>query len=623
VSGVDPVTLEIVEGTLASIEREVETAIGRTARSPMIRDAHDFRAGIHDARLRKLTGRSYSALVHPVTRDFPLDTMRPGDVFFHNDVYLSEGGIGHLPDLCVTVPVFAGGRVVAFVQAFGHHDDIGGAVPGSMPSHATSVFEEGLMVPPIRLWDQGVPNRAALTIMTRNSRMPDSLAADLDAECSACLMGARRLAELFDRYGVPVVEACFDAIVEATTEAFRREILARIPDGTWAWEDYAEHDGVDPPRLHTQRITLTKTSEAGGRLVLDFAGTSPQAKGPINHAGDYADGNFLAKWLAPILRNLAETPERAAQLDVNEGVVPLLELRFPPKGTLLTPVFPAPTNARTFVILRLLGVLAGVLAKATGGAMPADQETIRYTGVYGDDADGRPYLMREVLGGGSGGRPYADGEDTVHVVPDSRNIPVEFAESRWPFLVERLSLAVDSGGPGRHRGGLGYQKHIRMLRDAQFMSIADRSRLACWGVAGGRAGRPFEVVIDPGGPAERAVDALADAEPVRAGEVIRIRTTGGGGWGDPLDRPYDEVLRDLRWHKVSVAGARDDYGVVVTGPPEEPALDRAASDALRAARRAARTGGEPFFDRGPGYAMLAGQPSADIDQPDGRGRVTP
>jgi N-methylhydantoinase B len=622
VSGVDPVTLEIVEGTLASIEREVETAIGRTARSPMIRDAHDFRAGIHDARLRKLTGRSYSALVHPVARDFPLDTMRPGDVFFHNDVYLSEGGIGHLPDLCVTVPVFAGGRVVAFVQAFGHHDDIGGAVPGSMPSHATSVFEEGLMVPPIRLWDQGVPNRAALTIMTRNSRMPDSLAADLDAECSACLMGARRLAELFDRYGVPVVEACFDAIVEATTEAFRREILARIPDGTWAWEDYAEHDGVDPPRLHTQRITLTKTSEAGGRLVLDFTGTSPQAKGPINHAGDYADGNFLAKWLAPILRNLAETPERAAELDVNEGVVPLLELRFPPKGTLLTPVFPAPTNARTFVILRLLGVLAGVLAKATGGAMPADQETIRYTGVYGDDADGRPYLMREVLGGGSGGRPYADGEDTVHVVPDSRNIPVEFAESRWPFLVERLSLAVDSGGPGRHRGGLGYEKHIRMLRDAQFMSIADRSRLACWGVAGGRAGRPFEVVIDPGGPAERAVDALADAEPVRAGEVIRIRTTGGGGWGDPLDRPYDEVLRDLRWHKVSVAGARDDYGVVVTGPPEEPLLDRAASDALRAARRAARTGGEPFIDRGPGYAMLAGQPSADIDQPDGRGRVT-
>ncbi|MGI8530726.1 MAG: hydantoinase B/oxoprolinase family protein, partial [Geodermatophilaceae bacterium] len=183
---VDPILLEIVEGTLASVEMEVETAIARTSRSPMIRDAHDFRAGIHDRKLRKLTGRSYSALVHPIARDFPLSTMRPGDVFFHNDVYTSEGGIGHLPDLCVTVPVFHAGEVVAFVQAFGHHDDIGGAVPGSMPSHATSVFEEGRMVPPIRLWDQGVPNRAALTILTRNTRMPDSLAGDLDAECSAC-----------------------------------------------------------------------------------------------------------------------------------------------------------------------------------------------------------------------------------------------------------------------------------------------------------------------------------------------------------------------------------------------------------------------------------------------------
>jgi N-methylhydantoinase B len=599
----DLILVEIVKGTLASIEREVETAIGRTARSPMIRDAHDYRAGIHDRKLRKLTGRSYSALVHPVVRDYPLETMRPGDVYFHNDVYLSEGGIGHLPDLCVTVPVFHEGGVVAFVQAFGHHDDIGGAVPGSMPSRATTVFEEGLMVPPIRLWEAGRRNEAALRIMTRNSRMPESLAADLDAECSACLMGARRLVELFVRYGRSTVEDCFDAIIDTTTRAFRTEILSRIPDGSYVWEDYAEHDGVDPPRLHAQRITLTKTPD---RLVLDFTGTSPQAKGPINHAGNYADGNFLAKWLAPILRNLADTPERMAELDVNEGVVPLLELRFPPPGTLLTPIFPAPTNARTFVILRLLGVLSGVLAKAVDGRMPADQETIRYTGVYGTDPDGAPYLMREVLGGGSGGRYYADGEDTVHVVPDSRNIPVEFAESRWPFIVERLGLAVDSGGPGRYRGGLGYDKHIRMLRDAHFMSIADRSVLACWGVRGGRAGRPFSVVIDPGGPNERAVDALADAEYVRAGEVIRIRTTGGGGWGDPLDRPYDEVARDVRWGKVSPGAAREDYGVVIG--------DRDASEALRASRRRAARDDAPFFDRGPGYPILSGgRTAAEVD----------
>ncbi|GGL29935.1 hydantoinase B/oxoprolinase family protein [Phycicoccus endophyticus] len=617
---VDPVLVEIVQGTLASVEAEVETAIARTSRSPMIRDAHDFRAGIHDRQLRKLTGRSYSALVHPVVRDFPREEMREGDVFFHNDVYASEGGIGHLPDLCVTVPVFHEGEVVAFVQAFGHHDDIGGAVPGSMPSAARSVYEEGLAVPPIKLWDGGVPNRAALRIMTRNSRMPDSLAADLDAECSACLMGARRLAELFGRYGRDTVEAAFDAILDATTETYRREVLGRIPDGTYVWEDYAEHDGVDEPRLHTQRITLTKTStggpgpgDGGPRLVIDFTGTAPQAKGPINHCGDYVGGNFLVKWLAPILRNLADSPERMAQLDVNEGVVPLIEMRFPPPGTLLTPVHPAPTNARTFVILRLLGVLAGAVAKAVDGRMPADQETIRYTGVHGIDDSGAPYLMREVLGGGSGGRYYADGEDTIHVVPDSRNLPTEFTESRFPFRVERLGLAVDSGGPGRHRGGLGYEKHIRMLRDAHFMSIADRSILACWGVKGGRAGRPFEVTVDLGGPHERVVDALADAEPVRAGEVIRIRTTGGGGWGDPLERPYAEVERDLRWGKVSFEGARADYGVVASGTREDPVLDRPASDALRERLRADR-GDRPFFDRGPGYARLSGgATAAEVD----------
>ncbi|MEX5721480.1 hydantoinase B/oxoprolinase family protein [Geodermatophilus maliterrae] len=603
----DPVLVEIVAGTLAAIEKEVETSIGRTSRSPMIRDAHDFRAGIHDRQLRKLTGRSYSALVHPVVRDHPIATMQPGDVFFHNDVYLSEGGIGHLPDLCVTVPVFAdvdgAPTVVAFVQAFGHHDDIGGAVPGSMPSAATSVFEEGLMVPPIKLWDRGVRNEAALAIMTRNSRMPDSLAADLDAECSACLAGARRLGELFDRYGVAAVEACFDAILANSTEVYRREVLSQIPDGTYVWEDYAEHDGVEPPKLHRQRITLTMDSAADVPLTIDFTGTGPQAKGPINHCGDYADGNFLKKWLAPILRNLAETPERMAELDVNEGVVPLIEMRFPEKGTLLTPVFPAPTNARTFVILRLLGVLAGVLAKATGGRMPADQETIRYTGVYGTDADGQPYLMREVLGGGSGGRYYADGEDTIHVVPDSRNLPTEFTESRFPLRVERLGLALDSGGPGRYRGGCGYEKHVRVLRDAHFMSIADRSILSCWGVNGGRAGRPFQVTVDPGGPDEHDVDALADAEPLPAGTVVRIRTTGGGGWGDPLERPVDEVLRDVAWRKVSVPGAREDYGVVVRG---DGTADPGATDALRASMRAARTGDEPFFDRGPGYALLSG-----------------
>jgi N-methylhydantoinase B len=614
---VDPILLGVVEGTLASVEAEVEAAIERTSRSPMIREARDFRAGIHDRRCRKLTGRSYSALVQPVVRDFPVDTMRPGDVYFHNDVYASEGGIGHLPDLCVTVPVFHEGEVVAFVQAFGHHDDIGGAVPGSMPSHATSAYQEGLIVPPVKLYDAGRPNADVIKILVRNSRLPDSLRGDLDSEVAACRMGAERLGDLFRRYGRAPVEGCFDAILDKTTATFRRELLSKIPDGTYVWEDYAEHDGVDPPRLHTQRMTVTKRDD---RLIIDFTGTSPQAKGPINHAGDYADGVFLKKWLAPILRNLADTPERMAELDVNEGVVPLIELRFPPPGTLLTPVFPAPTNARTFVILRLLGILAGALAKAVGGRLPADQETIRYTGFHGLDAEGRFYLMREVLGGGSGGRPWADGSDTIHIVPDSKNLPVEFTETRFPLRVERLALAPDSGGPGLRRGGLGYLKEVRVLTDGAFLCVADRSILSCWGLKGGRAGAPFRVTVDPGGPNERVLPGLVDDEPVPAGTLVRIETTGGGGWGDPLEREPELVTLDVLQGKVTARAAREEYGVVlVPGEDDEPLIDRAATRVLRDELCATR-GPRPFFDRGPGYRRLAGRDHAEVDtlEPDGR-----
>ena len=606
----DPIIIQIVEGTLASVEAEVEAAIERTSRSPMIREARDFRAGIHDRRCRKLTGRSYSALVQPIVRDFPIETMRPGDVFFHNDVYGSEGGIGHLPDLCVTVPVFDAGDVVAFVQAFGHHDDIGGAVPGSMPSHAISAYQEGIIVPPVRLYQAGRANEDVIRIMTRNSRLPDSLRGDLDSEVAACRMGAERLADLFRRYGRAQVEGCFDAILDRTTETFRRELLSRIPEGTYVWEDYAEHDGVDPPRLHTQRITLTRTPD---RLVIDFTGTSPQAKGPINHAGNYADGVFLKKWLAPILRNLADTPERMAELDVNEGVVPLIELRFPPPGTLLTPVFPAPTNARTFVILRLLGILAGAIAKAVDGRIPADQETIRYTGFHGLDDEGEFYLMREVLGGGSGGRWYADGSDTVHVVPDSKNLPAEFTETRFPLRVERLALATDSGGPGYRRGGLGYLKEFRVLRDSSFLCVADRAILSCWGLRGGKASAPFRVTIDPGGPNERVLPGLVDDEPIPAGTLVRVETTGGGGWGDPLEREPELVALDVLQGKVSARSAREDYGIVLaTNADGEPRVEAAATMTLRERLRSSR-GPQPLFDRGPGYRTLAGVDHADVD----------
>ncbi len=601
---VDPIVLQIVEGTVNSIEREIEVAIERTARSPMIREAHDYRVGLFDRYCRKLTGRSYSAMPQAVARDYPPDTMQPGDVFLMNDTYLTEGSIGHLPDMCSTVPVFHGGAVVAYIQAFGHHDDIGGRVPGSMPGTAVTVFEEGLAIPPIKLYSRGVRNDEAFKIIKRNTRVPEMLAADLDSEVQACLMGARRMAELFQRFGTETVEACFQAILDKCRDIYARELLPKIADGTYQWEDYVEHDGVSDPKLHKLALTMTKQGE---RITLDFSGTDKQSSGPINWPADYADGAFLIKWIAPILRNLADTPERAAEIHVNEGVCEVFDVIFPPKGTLITPEWPAATNARSFVLLRSLGLLAGVVAQAVGYRMPADQETIRYTGFFGDDANGRPFLSREVLGGGSGGRYYADGNDAIHIVPDSRNQPAEFTETRFPVLVEKLGLRTDSGGAGKRRGGLGYDKHYRALVDCRTIVTADRVRLGCYGLAGGSAGKPFCVTIVPGaGDAEgeaRNLGGLVDGEPVKAGEIVRVVTTGGGGWGDPLEREPDRVLRDVIQGKVSAEAARIDYGVVLCHGADDVSVDEAATATLRAEFARAR-GPVPPIDRGPGYARM-------------------
>ena len=598
---VDPIVLQIVEGTLNSIEAEIEYAIERTARSPMIREAHDYRVGLFDRFCRKLTGRSYSAMPDAVVRDYPPDEMKPGDVFFMNDTYDTEGAIGHLPDMCSTVPVFHDGEVVAHIQAFGHHDDIGGKVPGSMPGTAVTVFEEGLMIPPIKLFSEGVRNEEAFKIIRRNTRVPEMLEADVDSEIQACIMGAERMAELFERFGKATTEACFQAILDKTTNVFRDELLPKIENGTYYWEDFIEHDGVTDPKLHKLALTMTKTDD---KIVLDFNGTAPQALGPINWPCDYADGKFLIKWIAPVLRNLAETPERAAEILVNEGVCEVIDVVFPPKGTLLTPIRPAATNARSFPLLRLLGLLTGVIAQAVDGRMPADQETIRYTGFYGRDPNGNEFLSREVLGGGSGGRYYADGSDVIHIVPDSRNQPAEFSETRYPVLVEKLALWTDSGGPGRYRGGLGYEKDYRVLVDCHTIVTADRVRLGCYGLNGGKAGQPFGVFVDAEGRNEK-LGGLVDGEPLEAGQLVRIRTTGGGGWGDPLEREPERVQVDVLQGKVSFEAARSDYGVILSQGDNGPEVDFEATKKLRAELRESRSEPLPMIDRGPGMQVFS------------------
>ena len=312
-SPLGPIELEVITGTIRTAELEIEAAVERTARSPMIRDQHDYRVALFDAKGRKLTGRSYAALVEPVFEYFDEGDIHPGDIFFWNDPYNSAGGIGHIPDLCTTIPIFYGDRLIGFSQVFGHHDDVGGSVPGSLPTHATDMWTEGLVVPPIKIYERGKINEAVFKIISRNSRLSEHLRGDLDAEIGAARLGSQRVVALAERYGVDALEAAYDAIIENCAETIRRELLPMIRDGVYSWEDYIEDDGVEGPQMHTLRMTMTKTAD---KIVLDFTGTSKEAKGPINWPIDYADGKFARKWMGPVLRSLAATPERAAEIDM-------------------------------------------------------------------------------------------------------------------------------------------------------------------------------------------------------------------------------------------------------------------------------------------------------------------
>ena len=607
----DPVELEVIYGTIRSAELEIEAAVERTSRSPMIRDQHDYRVALFDAKGRKLTGRSYSALVEPVFEYFGEDDIHPGDVFFWNDPYNSSGGIGHVPDLCSTIPIFYEDRLIGFSQVFGHHDDVGGSVPGSLPVHATDQWSEGLAIPPVKLYDKGVLNDGVYRIVGRNSRLAEHLIGDIDAEIGAAKLGQKRILDLAARYGVDTLEAAFEAILDNCADVLRTEILPKIEDGVYQWEDYIENDGVDAPRLHAMRLTMTKSKD---KILLDFTGTDPETKGPINWPLDYAEGRFLRKWMGPVLRSLAESPERAAEIDINEGALQVIDVKLPEKGSMMSPTYGRPSGMRFFLMLRSLGLFAACLSKATGGRMPADHETIRIWGLHGGKNADDFFLFREVLGGGGPGRPWADGSDVVHIVPNSRNLPAEFSETRYPIRVEQLGLATDSGGPGYRRGGFGYDKLIRSLSPTKLISNADRAMLHPYGVNGGKHGGQYKVSVEYEDGSVEQVDGMSDDVEVPPGAMVRIVTTGGGGWGDPLAREPETVAYDVQCGLVTRKSARDDYGVVLRKKGLLFIVDDEKTVSLRKQMRKDRKR-LAMFDRGPFFEKVAS--TKGIDRPKG------
>lgn len=564
---IDPITLEVIEGTIDSAITEMEYAVERTARSTLLREQHDYRAAINDRHGRSVSRVSFAATVDCILQKYPIESMKGGEVFLYNDPYLSEGGVGHLPDMCIIQPVVYDGEVIAFVQMFGHCEDVGGLTPGSMVIKATSIFHEGIMVPPIKLYDQGKLNQEAYDIILRNSRAPESLRGDIDAEIAACRIGIRRMIELCQRYGKEVVEAAMTALLGRCSRAIREGVLSLLPNIEKEFEDFIEFDGVVLDQPYKVKVKLMKSPE---HITLDLGGSSAQAVGSINWP---ATDKYYSRIASSLFKGLLPG------LVINEGAVEVLKVILPPKGTILNPLFPAPTSNRTRTMLRLGSAVSGVLAKVARKMIAADSNLINTYGIYGQDSEGRPFFFREVLGGGSGGRPSADGLDTVDVVPESKNLPTEFSETMFPVLVERVALWKDSGGAGKNRGGLGYEKDIRMLADGKLALGMDRTRFSCWGVEGGKAGKAGGAIINPGSKEEKIIYGNVDDVVLKKGDLLRIHTAGGGGWGDSLERESQRVKLDVIRGLVSLESAQADYGVIIN--PSTLEVDESGTKQVR------------------------------------------
>ncbi|MEE8442432.1 MAG: hydantoinase B/oxoprolinase family protein [Dehalococcoidia bacterium] len=581
---IDPITLEIVRGRLRSIILEMEALVERTAMSPMIKEKKDYFVGVYDSGGRIVDAYlslSGPQMVAPVLEEYPIETMEPGDLFWYNDPHLSRGAIQHSGDMCFCTPVFAGGHVVAFAVSFGHFWDIGGTVPGSLSPLSSEIFHEGILVPPIRIMHHGELNRDAYRVILRNSRFPDLLEGDTRALMAACRLAETRLNELFDRYGEAMAQEAFDEIIEQSRVTGRRLLRDLLPEGEYHFYDYVDRDPVDgQPR----RIDL-RLLRVGDHITVDLTGSGPQAKGPVNFiTSEGALNLMLGRYLASIEPSIA----------LNEGVCSLVDEVLTKPGTVVYPDFPAPVGLRSHTAIRMMGSIMGVLGQGNDGQSSAGSPVYVIYSVRSWDDDAGKYLYAsEGVGSGQGARPFADGVDAIYF-RDQKNYPIEFVEREFPLRVERYSIRSDSGGPGLHRGGCGVIRDIRLLVPSCILSTRmDNVRFPCFGAKGGGASRVGRFTVNPCQAGQRDLSPTAEDVQLTQGDLLRVETGGGGGWGDPYERPAKVVQWDVINGFVSLVGASLDYGVVLDA--KTLTVDTEKTEKIRGTPRPPR----PTFDRGP------------------------
>lgn len=579
---VDPITLEVLTQGLISVVREMRATVMRTAKSVAIYEAKDFSCGLF-APDSQVVAQSEDIGSHVVPMPWTVqsamaklgDGLEPGDVILVNDPYV--GGT-HLNDVTIISPVFLDDRLIFFPAVREHWPDVGGMVPGSMSGNATEIYQEGIRIPPIKIMERGKMNDAALEILMANMRVPEERIGDFEAGIAACHVAETRIRELCGRYGVEqLLEAVRIDLDRAETRM--RSCISDLPDGTYCYEDYLETypQGEFEPLLLPLALTIS-----GDRIKADFTGASRQVPVPVN--------STLAVSAASVFIAVKSIFDPDAPL--NQGSFRPIDV-IAPEGTIVNVTRPAPAGSHGEIRKRVIATMVGALSQVAPDKVAGDLCRSSFHNLLGgfDTRSGREWVHYEWSGGGNGGFAEADGPSAMAPFDWGDLVtvqPSEVIESRFPLLVEYSELDTDSGGAGRSRGGLAMRRRIRLTApDARYSLLSDGAIVPAFGILGGQSGKPLSSWIETmdDETEDFATPGKVGGHLVEEGERVVLRSAGGGGYGDPLDRSPETVAEDFQLGYISDVSMHDIYGVV---SDEQRGVEAQATETLRASLRANR-----------------------------------
>lgn len=548
----DPIAVEVIRNKLDGIANEMQSTLVRSSFSPIVREGLDASASLFTVEGETLA-QAVAIPIHLATlipvvnrfiEEFPLHTMTPGDLYLMNDPYL--GGT-HLPDIAIVMPIFADGQLIAFSATMTHHQDVGGMVAGSIPTNATEIYQEGLRLPPLRFrhgpddFDETV-----IQILRLNSRIPDTFMGDIHAQISACTVGMQRLQEVADRYGGNMLMTVFAELLDRS-EHMTREAIRAIPDGTYRYVDFNDNDGIDLDQRIRIEVAVTIKD---GDFHCDFTGSNKQVRGPFNVV---PSGTQAAAYFALLSVIGSHVP-------ANGGCFRPVSLTWP-EGSIVNPKEPAPVNSRTATIKRATSVILGALRSIMPEKIGADAAGEMLALMFGGTgAQGKRFVVGELIAGGSGAGPESDGVDVIETdATNCMNLPVEAFERDAPVRINCTRLRRDSGGAGKHRGGLGIEREYEVLSgELTFTHRGERHYCPPAGGQGGGQGMLARSVIFRADGTEEIIPSKLVTQ-LYAGDRVLIGTAGGGGYGDVSERNPEAVRQDVANGKVSPEQAKDTY----------------------------------------------------------------